>query len=109
VQLNATIQRDATGLPQVQVLSCAAAVSTLNIQIGGGVVQWIVNLFNGAIAGKLQTLIQTGVCTAAQGALLKYANEKLRYSPQDTLVQDKCTPIFAGSCRKQFLSMRTST
>lgn len=78
IKLNATVQRDATGLPQVQVLSCEAAVSTLNIQIGGGVIQWIVNLFNGAIAGKLQTLIQTSACAAAQDALVKYANAKLR-------------------------------
>uniref|UniRef100_A0A914USA4 Lipid-binding serum glycoprotein C-terminal domain-containing protein n=1 Tax=Plectus sambesii TaxID=2011161 RepID=A0A914USA4_9BILA len=85
--LNASVYATKNGLPQLKVLDCAANVGSLSIDITGGVIPWIVNLFHTSIAASIRAEIHDEVCIAARGVLLNNANTALRSLPTHVPLQ----------------------
>ncbi len=79
--LNASVYATDKGLPQLKVLDCTASIGSLSIDITGGVIPWIVNLFHSDIAARIRAEIHDEVCIAARGVLLNNANIALRSLP----------------------------
>lgn len=69
------------GKPQVKIGDCTADISHLSIEIGGGVLPWLVNLFRSAISEAIRTQIHKQACTSARTILLQEANEFLHSLP----------------------------
>lgn len=85
--LNASVYATDKGLPQLKVIDCAASIGSISIDITGGVIPWIVNLFHAQIAAQIRAEVHDEVCIAARGVLLNNANEALRSLPTHVPLQ----------------------
>ncbi|CAD6187979.1 unnamed protein product [Caenorhabditis auriculariae] len=69
------------GKPQIDIGECTVDIVHLDVQIGGSVISWLVNLFRTPFSALLKTVIHNQACVAAQGILLEESNKFLHSLP----------------------------
>ncbi|CAJ0597292.1 unnamed protein product [Cylicocyclus nassatus] len=67
--------------PQIEVGECEANVGNFDLEIGGGVLPWLVNLFRADVSRAVQKTIHEQACEAAQSILLTNFNNFLLSLP----------------------------
>lgn len=65
--------------PQLNILNCTALVSQLEMNLSGGVLPWLVNLFHGPLSTAMKNLIHDQFCLSARTVILDQLNEILRF------------------------------
>ncbi|EGT47831.1 hypothetical protein CAEBREN_00928 [Caenorhabditis brenneri] len=69
------------GQPQVEIGDCTVLIQNLDVEIGGSVLSWLVNLFETPFSKLVKQVINAQACTAARGILLNEANQFLHSLP----------------------------
>ncbi|CAI2348917.1 unnamed protein product [Caenorhabditis sp. 36 PRJEB53466] len=69
------------GQPQVRIGDCTVDIQKLDVEIGGSVISWLVNLFETPFSKLVKQVINSQACTAARGILLDEANRFLHSLP----------------------------
>ncbi|PIC40687.1 hypothetical protein B9Z55_008342 [Caenorhabditis nigoni] len=69
------------GQPQVRIGECTVTIQKLDVEIGGSVLSWLVNLFETPFSKLVKQVINSQACTAARGILLDEANRFLHSLP----------------------------
>ncbi|KAI1721146.1 bactericidal permeability-increasing protein [Ditylenchus destructor] len=67
--------------PQVRIFNCSAEISQLEVQIGGGVIPWLVNLFRGSVSLAVKKAIHDQFCVTTRTAILDELNDALLSLP----------------------------
>ncbi|CAJ0597296.1 unnamed protein product, partial [Cylicocyclus nassatus] len=82
IQMNASAKAIAfDDRPQIEVGACEANVGNFDLEIGGGVLPWLVNLFRADVSRAVQKTIHEKACEAAQSILLTNFNNFLLSLP----------------------------
>ncbi|KAF8358515.1 hypothetical protein PRIPAC_93510 [Pristionchus pacificus] len=71
------------GRPQFAIANCAMNIRHFDLQIGGGVVMWLMNLFRDILSYEVQILINDQACSYARDLLLNEGNTFLHSLPID--------------------------
>ncbi|KAF1763630.1 hypothetical protein GCK72_011897 [Caenorhabditis remanei] len=69
------------GQPQVRIGECTVQIQKLDVEIGGSVISWLVNLFETPFSKLIKKVINEQACTAARGILIDEANRFLHSLP----------------------------
>lgn len=69
------------GQPQIKIGDCTVRIQSLDVEIGGSVLSWLVNLFESPFSRLIKQVINAQACTAARGILLNEANQFLHSLP----------------------------
>uniref|UniRef100_A0A914CI60 Lipopolysaccharide-binding protein n=1 Tax=Acrobeloides nanus TaxID=290746 RepID=A0A914CI60_9BILA len=75
--------------PQLSIWNCTAQVEHFQMEIGGGVIPWIVNLFRGPLSEAVLNAINTQFCDTTRTVLLQQANEALMSLPTRIPITDE--------------------
>jgi hypothetical protein len=67
--------------PQVEVYNCSVGIGEIDLEIGGGVIPWIVNLFRADLSATLRKLVNSQFCETTRSVLLDEANNALLTLP----------------------------
>ncbi|KAK0420300.1 hypothetical protein QR680_014607 [Steinernema hermaphroditum] len=70
-----------TMLFPLNVSDCVAQVMKMDIEIGGGVIPWLVNLFRGPLSTTIRRVIREQFCVTTRTVLLQEANAALLELP----------------------------
>ncbi|KAI6177168.1 LBP / BPI / CETP family protein [Aphelenchoides bicaudatus] len=74
------------GHPQLQVDSCGVDILNLYLSLGGGVIQWIINLFKSDLSYAVKNAINQQLCNALETVILDQANDALRTIPKHVYI-----------------------
>ncbi|CCD73737.2 LBP/BPI/CETP family protein [Caenorhabditis elegans] len=69
------------GQPQVKIGDCTVQIQKLDVEIGGSVLSWLVNLFETPFSKLVKKVINAQACSAAKGILIEEANRFLHSLP----------------------------
>ncbi|KHJ84449.1 hypothetical protein OESDEN_15837 [Oesophagostomum dentatum] len=67
--------------PQISLGDCAADVGNFDIEIGGGVLPWLINLFRPEVSRAVKSAIHEQACNTARSILLTNFNNFLLTLP----------------------------
>ncbi|CAI4232490.1 unnamed protein product [Auanema sp. JU1783] len=67
--------------PQFHIMKCLAAIDDLTVEVGGGVVPWLINLFRTPLSSAIRSIINKQACVAAKTIFLIQANEFIKSLP----------------------------
>lgn len=65
--------------PQLNIFNCTASVNKLEMNLSGGVVPWLVNLFHDALSNAVKKVIHKQFCVSAKTDILEELNQMLRF------------------------------
>ncbi|CAD5215336.1 unnamed protein product [Bursaphelenchus okinawaensis] len=70
------------GHPQLKLHKCSVDVEDLHLTLGGGVIEWIVNLCSSDLSHAIKKAIHNQLCDTTKTVLIDEANEALRSIPK---------------------------
>ncbi|EYC40960.1 hypothetical protein Y032_0588g361 [Ancylostoma ceylanicum] len=67
--------------PQIHLGDCSAELGTFHIELGGGMVPWLVNFFRGVISRTIKNAIRDKACEISRSVLLAEVNDHILSLP----------------------------
>ncbi|KAH7731411.1 LBP / BPI / CETP familyN-terminal domain containing protein [Aphelenchoides avenae] len=74
--------------PQLEVFNCSVALGQVDLEIGGGVIPWLVNLFRSGLSATLKEVVHQQFCATARDVILVQANDALMNLPTHVPITD---------------------
>uniref|UniRef100_A0A183BNM9 BPI2 domain-containing protein n=1 Tax=Globodera pallida TaxID=36090 RepID=A0A183BNM9_GLOPA len=74
--------------PQLRMFNCTADIGQMDVQIGGGVIPWLVNLFRAELSETLRETLHDQLCAILQNNIVSQLNTLLASFPLSLPIGD---------------------